>query len=352
MTKKKNNNYDLLIDAYSKNDVSEFSKLIDQGVKINCTNEHNESLISVILEDVFDREKVDVFINILLENNVSLKQIGIERPVLATAIDKYCKSNFLKKILKSNTDVNYFGVYKILPNGSDFVFEPPIFIAIDRCDDESINLLLKHNIDFDIENSFGESAINHLIERYCYEKKYRRLSVILEKFLEKGADPNKIGNFGYKAIHCLSIYETRQYLYDILFQKSLENSIDIDINAKEMFGDTALILSVKNSNLNGVKFLAKKGADLNIRGRWNCTPITISAILDNFKIFNYLLDMGADLLILDNDKNNILHNILWYKRYDESKHNKYFDKILKLHPELLNMRNIDGITPTDIMTKK
>ena len=170
----------------------------------------------------------------------------------------------------------------------------------------------------------------------------------MEKFLKLGADPNKMGRNGNQPIHYLSMKKSEQYLFDILFEKSN----NININAKNMYGNTPIRLAAKNDNLPGIKFLVKKKADLNIMGNFNYTPITSAAVFDNFKIFNYLLDAGANLLILDQDKNNILHKIAKSKRYKNKKHDKYIERISQLHPELIDMKNINDKTPKDILEIK
>ena len=338
-------NYNSLFDAFLKDNRKKFSKLIYDGANVNCVSDLNKSLISMILHDRSKKNKAKYFLDILLKNNVSLKQIGTELPLLTILITSK-NTKCLKKLLDNNINANYSCSFKVLPHGPSHICNPPIFHAIDMMDDEAINLLLKYNIDFEIEDPWGETLINHLIFKYCIEKQYKRLSVILEKILQLGADPNKIGVEGSQAIHYLASWGERKYLFDILFK----NSNNIDINAKDMFGDTPLTLAAFYNNFPCVKFLVKKGADLNIAGDDDYTAITFAAVFDNFEIFNYLLDNGADLLVIDKEKNNILHQILNSKEYEKSKHYKYIKKISKLHPKLIKMKNAFGETPKDIVT--
>ena len=297
----------------------------------------------------FNEKKSEIFLDLLLKNNVSLKQIAHEKPILTIAIKNNQKLNCMTKLLEHDINVNSFGTFKIMPNGRSYSCDPPIFHAISTKNDAFINLLLKYNIDFEIENAYGQTALIKLIISYCdYEvdedkkqdkkedkNEYKRLSYLLEKFLKEGADPNQIGVRGNKPIHYLSLRAKSKILFDVFF----DNACDIDINAKNMYGNTPLILATSTNNLPGVKFLVKKGVDLDIMGQHDYTAITLAAISDNQEIFNYLLNKGADLLVAykdKNNKNNIIKQIIKSKEYDNKKHDKYIKKISKLHPELIN----------------
>ena len=49
---------------------------------------------------------------------------------------------------------------------------------------------------------------------------------------------------------------------------------------------------------------------------------------------------------------NILHRFTSRYEYKESIHYKYFEKISKLHPKLLSMKNCRDYTPLDILRIK
>ena len=342
----KHRDFDLLIKAYLENNTSRFSKLINDGANVNCLDSYGKSLISGILRwDDGKRYDVEEFLNILLKNNVSLKQIGIEESLLSIMINHHTNTNCFKKLLKTNIDINSGIKFKYLLNGVTVKDEPAIFNAIKKGDSRFINLLLKNNIDLCVEDSYGQTVMNYLIIEYCKKNKVSDLCKFLKKFITLGFDPNSMGIDGNRAIHYLSKHSKNKKPFDILFGQN----IDIDINARNANGDTSLKLAADNGNLPGVKYLVKKGANLDLTGRYNKNAIFESIIEDRHEIFNFLLRSGVDLTFIDKYGYNILHEIACYYRYEESIHKKYFRKIAKLHPELLNMKNNSGLTPMQIL---
>ena len=346
---KKNNDYDKLMNSFLNKDILKFSNLIDSGYDANSLSDDGKSFISKMLEYPSDNTNKE-FLNILLNSGMSLKQHGIERGLLSISIRNQSKIDYLKKLLESNINVNTFGVYKGRLDGMSWPDCPPIFHAIVKGDIQFIDLLLKYDIDFDIENSEGETPLNYLIDTYCtYHRKPELLPSICEKFLNHGANPNAIGEMGRQSIHVLSFHYHNDDLFEILYKHNNE----IDINAKDFYGNTALKICACEGNFKGLKFLINHGGDSNIINRYKTSALMMSVHSNSLEIFEYLLSHGASVLVCNNDNNNILHflakNMVIHKK---SKFEKYFNEISKSHPELLVIKNKNGDTPLNILKNK
>ena len=337
----KNNEFEKLYNAFIYDDVDEFLQLIDQGVDVNCLSEYGLPLINRIFY-CNNKNKVKKFFNLLVENGASINKVGNSENLINQVITSTNDTYYLKELLKRNSNPNDFGVFRIIDWHK---YDPAIFEAINRRNYKAIKLLLKHNLDLNIENQYGDTPLNHLI--YTYDEKNKQLTKIVKKFLSHGADPNIIGTFGEKAIHLAAKYSNDEKLLKVLYDNA-----SIDINAREYNGETPLMLTAEKGNLKGTEFLVQKNANLEILSGNESSAISYSIANNHYDIFKFLLNKGASLLHINKKNNNILHKIAKYSLYKKSKHHKYFKKISKLHPELLDMKNCDGKTPPHILQER
>ena len=346
-----NGDFTKLMNAIKTNDINKFKKLIKLGADINSLNKNQKTLISKILSPTMIKNKNNHdFFDILIKNNVSLKRIGNEQNLLSLAMRiHHIDPHYFHKLLKNNININDCGVY--MERNKQIIFDPPIFEAIRRSNPYCINmLLLKEELDIEIENKHGEVLLNFLIKNYSINKNQENLPVIFKKLINDGYDPNARGHLGEQTLHCLAEYYFQTDLFEFLFNSNNY----IDINSKTMFGDTALKIAAKHGNINAVKFLIEKKADLNIPSLSGKTAILEAATgRNNLNIFKILLKNNADLKITDNNQNNILHYITKHKKcINKIPYNYYINKISNLHPEFLYMKNKYNDTPLQIMKRK
>ena len=341
----KYSDYDKLMNSYMKNDIDEFSQLVEGGANINCLSYYGTSFISDIFinfkrkNDNFDN--FDKFLNILFENDIILRRIGNEEGLLSIVVNQFEDVYYFDKLLKKGINVNDFGVHKKV---SCDRFDPVIFSAIYKKNDLAINLLLQNNVDINIEDHFGNTALNYLLRTYSFYEDKEMIASLLKKFLSHGADPNAIGRRGNQPIHVLSESSNNKYLLNILYENGLTN-----INARNMDGDTPLIISSKNGNMFNVVFLVEKGAELDATDKSNMSSILVAASNQHFGIVEFLLNKGANLFIVDKNKRNILHYIIDNEKYKKYKDYRYLNKISQKHPELLEMKDINGVTPLHML---
>ena len=349
MNKTKTANYsdfNELMDSYLNKDINKFCELIDRGININCLNNNGKSFVSCILAREDHEDMMDKFLQILLKNNISLKQIGIERSLLTIAIERHDNTSCLEKLLKSNINIDNFGMYRYLIGGKQWCDDPAIFHAIKKEDGRIIELLLKYNVDLNIENQDGETPLLFLLRGGYFVKNRKGAICVMKKLLKNGADPNILGPDGNSVMHYMSSNFHESDIFEILFK----NNDNININAKNKFGDTALINAVSMGNHDAVKFLIKNGADLNVRGYKGFSAVMLAAFMNYIRILNSILIQSPDLSIIDNKGNNILHLMAKQIKFDVTEIcQKHFNQISKSHPELLNIKNSKGLTPTDLL---
>ena len=339
-----NQDYTELMNAFYANDIKRFVNLIENGANINSIDRFGETVLGSLMRRYHGLFKTRNFFDILLKNGASLKQIGLEQGLLSMAANYHNNDYYLKKLLNNNINIDDFGVWKRAPGCHYNCYESALLTAIGKCNNDFINLLLKHKPDMNIETHQGETVMNHLIISYCTRQKHNDLLPNIKKLLKYGADPEAIGRFGFRAIHYLSIFNCNISLFEIL----IKNNINID--SKDSSKQTALKIAASNRNYKLSKFLIENGADIKIAVDMGYSPL----IHENFKIFKLFYDNGLDLLKIDDNNNNLLHLIA--KGISEGhikgggmEFKKYYEKISKLHPKLLDIKNSKGLTPSDIL---
>ena len=337
-----------LMNSYLNKDINKFRKLIDEGININCLNSNGKSFVSCMLGRDHD-DMMDKFLQILLKNNISLKQIGVEKSLLSIVIERHDNTSCLKKLLENNININSFGVFRFSSGMSQWPDDPAIFHAIEKKDDSIIDLLIKHNVDLNVENHSGETPLHFLLKDNDYYDKTKSIALRFEKLLKNGADPNVLGENGDTILHNLTYNFYGYDMLEILFKYNH----NININAKNKYGNTALRHAIAGKNYDAVKFLIRKGANLNVRCNGGFTAVMLAASIIDIENLKLILKQSPDLSIVNDNGDNILHLLARELEWDATKiYPIYFDQISKSHPELLNTKNFNGHTPTDLLKNK
>ena len=76
--------------------------------------------------------------------------------------------------------------------------------------------------------------------------------------------------------------------------------LGIDVNIKDIYGNTPLCVAAHNGHLNIVQFLVDKGADINIKSNQGFAPLYVAAHNGHLNIVQFLVDKGADINIKSN----------------------------------------------------
>ena len=123
-----------------------------------------------------------------------------------------------------------------------------------------------------------------------------RNAKIMETLLNQGADPNQSEWGGAAALHVAAANNSPE-LIKLLVRRGA------DVNAKNGFGETPLILLIDRSYgdslntlkylLDNVKYLIEHGADVGASSIFGNTALAAAASKGNAKIVNLLLEHGA-----------------------------------------------------------
>jgi len=128
-------------------------------------------------------------------------------------------------------------------------------------------LLLQPGVDVDVRTPLGQSSL-HLAAKNGNVEPTRLLLI-------RGADPNLSDNHAFNSLHMAvdspDIGPSRRQVVELLCMMGAE------LNAKTSEGETALSLSLKNSNLDFFKLLLEKSADYRAVNSKNWTLLHIAA---------------------------------------------------------------------------
>lgn len=155
----------------------------------------------------------------------------------------------------------------------------PLFVA-------AINNQLK-TLDYLIENG---SNINHVDKSGFNILFFAHLYKIeTAKYLVRnGIDLNAVSIVGHTPLTTCAISKNTKFCLWLLEQSNLKN-----INSMTKKGSTALYFASATGNLSLVKFLHKRGANLNL-GKDNLKPLNGAMRGKHSEVYKYLLSQGAE----------------------------------------------------------
>ena len=116
---------------------------------------------------------------------------------------------------------------------------------------------------------------------------------IVEMLLNKGANAGEKGALNQTPLHYACQSNITQ-IFDMIIA-----SKDVDIDAQDDDGDTALIISARRGKLQYVKTLVEKGAKLDLQNNTQSTALHYSAKRGDVSIAKILLDANADFNLMD-----------------------------------------------------
>ena len=356
-----------LLSSYLRGDFAAFSQHIEDGENINCLNHERHSLISTVIRNSYNIENNKEFFDLLISKGVSLKQIGWEGDLLTVCVLYQNDIYYGKKLLENKIDKNSLGIvcYPEKEYGGclKLQFGPPIFEAIKCMRMDYVKLLLENNVDMEMIDHQGKSILHSFVDANIHgEYKEDNKKVFAQKMLgvllDNDADVTCRDDRGCDIVNLIALYD-KGHLLEVLFKKGK----NINIDSRDEGGTTALMKSLLRSDevSKSTKLLIKNKANLNIYNLQGKNALMRCVDFSNVKSFEYLIKSGADVLLVNKNKDTILHYICeragsvcdirepWEASHVYDNREKYCDAILRKHPELLTQKNSEGLTPIDVL---
>ena len=94
--------------------------------------------------------------------------------------------------------------------------------------------------------------------------------------------------------------------------KRLLSIRNINVNVKDVSGDTPLHYAARNGHIEISHLLLQNGAEVNVRSMWGRTPLHYAASQGHIDILHLLVENGADLEAQDDDGMRALHDAARY----------------------------------------
>jgi len=154
----------------------------------------------------------------------------------------------------------------------------PLHYACENNQIETISYLLKKGANIEAEDMLGNTPLFAAIKNECSEA--------IKLLINSKANVEYIlPGMQHNIIHHLLDYYRNSDPVEII--KHCLNS-DIDINAQDLLGNTALFYATQNNHIETIKLLLKRNADKNIANEFNKTPLDIATENENAEIINLL----------------------------------------------------------------
>ena len=309
--------YDLVFDNICKNpSVEVWKKIFELGFPYEYQDRHGVSLLMKVLRentnpnpDVIDllsdektvnlkdsygltachfaASKDDVvYLEILHSRGAKLNEKeNVENTTpLSAACSKSTNPSVIDYLIKNGANINERSL-----NGND-----ALLYSINNSNPNiALYLIKEHKADIHTKNRFGSNILMEAIKAKSND--------LIKAFVEIGIDVNEKDSQGYPSIIYSAFYNPNPQIIDYLVDKGA------DINYLNDKKENILIFAARNNpNENIIDYLLDKGFDKNYVTVNGETPILAAAQNPNFFVLEKLIERGANLEAVDNDKRNAL----------------------------------------------
>ena len=175
----------------------------------------------------------------------------------------------------------------INPNAQDAGGRTVLINAAAHGDLDVVHTLLLRNVDLNVKDERGYTALSHAIEA-MYE------DVVDALLSHPDLDPNARGLNARPALLAYVWRDNQDRVEKLLAHGA-------DVNARDADGDTALHGAAQTGNTEMMKRLLDKGAEPNAKNKQGGTPLMWAAVYGNQDAAQLLLNRGADASLKDND---------------------------------------------------
>lgn len=277
-------------------EIKKINKLIENNEDVNALDDYGKSQIIKLLEklgaDVIDGEyKCTPLCYVCSIGDIELAKILIEKGADVNIRDNYGETPLIlslllkqteaaKLLIEEGADVNKFDQYG----------NCPLSLAIEYNQTELEKLLIEKGADIDTCDDFGTTALVCAIRNGNVE--------LAKQLIEKGADINTehhseldFTQSSIKPINAACYYGNNE-----IVKVLIENNVDI--NGKDSYEHTPLYYAVENEQIETVKLLIEKGANVNTPCWYNNnTLLHFAAAHGDYELAKILIEKGANINI-------------------------------------------------------
>ena len=269
----------------------------------------------------------------------------------ANAKDLNGKTPLYRGVTKGGKDL----VELLLRNGvevneKDSNGNTPLLGAVARGNKGIVEVLLRNGADVNEKDRYGNTPLHRAVNQDNQE--------IVAILLSNGADANAkgkggetpldrakmIGNKATIALLSKNLVQADKVLLLRTKERESEREVaklsseDVDINAKDKDGNTALHIAVAQGNKKEVEVLLSKGADVNAKDKLGNMPLHRALARRSREIIELLLSRGAHVNAKDQNNNTALHRAVVAANRD-------LVEVLLSYGADANTKGKDGDTP-------
>uniref|UniRef100_A0ABD2XH89 Uncharacterized protein n=1 Tax=Trichogramma kaykai TaxID=54128 RepID=A0ABD2XH89_9HYME len=304
-------------------DLEVLQLLVQYGADVNRADKDDDSPLMVLFNSEYNESKDTAIrieaLKILLKNGADVKCVNHEGLTIFKKIILCDPTNpdtavALELLLKNGADPNI----KVDESGNTALNLICSQSKLTKVHLKMVRIFLQYKADVNTPDEEGNSPMMNL---FCKESTDMGVRIeALRILLKNGADVTRVNHEGLtifkKIIRCDPVkLDTAEALELIL-----ENGADPNMMVDEL-GNTALnficnLPKLTRVHLKMIQILLKYKADVNIKDKCNFSPIMslFLAAKDyelRLEVFKLLLENGADLTLVDQGGNTILHIIFY-----------------------------------------
>ncbi|WP_164967702.1 ankyrin repeat domain-containing protein [Arcobacter sp. CECT 8985] len=290
---KNNLQENLLMNAVEENDLNIVKYLISKKLDKNTINIYNENLLMKALDKNHFQllkylvEHLQLNINhrdkkgntSLIKATKSLTQVDIISYLVNNGADINAQNDIGNSALLLSNDLktikylvnNGANINHLNNENENIAFKIPLYKY------DIFKFLTSNKINLNQKNNKGENLFERLYKEDNLE--------LLELFFKNGLDINIKNSLGYRPLHYAS-YNNDIYLLNILIKYS-----NLKLNAKDINGDTPLIIATRRENINIVKKLINLNANKFLKNNEYKTAYDYAVLLDNNKLIKLLKNL-------------------------------------------------------------
>ena len=337
-----------LISSFKNRDIDKFRQLIKNGESVYCKDGNGEYLFDMTLGTFYNKDLR--FFEEVVNAGAHLSTKTHITHIIPRAMSSNASPECIEKLLdrKIKTDEFYESKY-LDQNGhaNYYIHKPLMFDVLEMGYKKYIKYFLQHNPDLKICNEEGRPILNALLHHYQQPYNYSKntLADILDNLIKHGADPTQKCNAGLNPLHILSTSD-RQPLSSDKQMKDYKKSFDVlisagtDLNSRNIYGMTPLLVAIKNDNRIAYDILVKKKCNINLSNVDGTTPLMFFARRHRYLgFFNILLESGADPYLTDKYGNNMFHYLFESSTIEKM---KIYHQLIKKYPKLFFQKNNYG----------